>query len=300
MGSNINQHVVEAAISGRKGKFCVAARNIITGEEILFNADELCPTASVFKVPVLVELLRRYELGEISLDSVHVLREDDKCPGSGILKEMTPGMTLTVKDLATLMIIISDNTATDLLVGMLGVDNITATMRNFGLKNTYITMGCKGILAHFVGIKKAWPTHEEVRLAASRMAELNVDEDSIALKGVPENNTTTPRDMVDLLEQLHKGKLLGEKGTAIAIDIMKRQQLRYRIPALLPPGTITATKSGTLSNRVMNDVGLVYPRQGDPYAIAIFTSQEPGPNAESSLANISLAVYEHYQQKKRM
>ena len=108
------KRILEDILDGRDGTFAVMARDLKTGEEVSVNPDVLVPTASVFKVPVLVEVFRKAHLGLLNLHDRHELTEEDKCPGSGVLKELLPGVQLTYEDLAVLMIIISDNTATDL------------------------------------------------------------------------------------------------------------------------------------------------------------------------------------------
>jgi len=293
-----NAEMVEALVKGRKYKFCVAARDFESGEEILYNPSDLCVTASTFKVPILIELMRRYELGEVSLDDFYMLREEDKSPGSGVLRELSPGITLRIRDLATLMIIRSDNTATDILINMLGAGNITSTMHKLGFCGTYVTMGCAGLIGYLHGIKTNWPTPEQKRAIMSRPPDAKVDEDAMTLKGVPENCVTTPLDMVNLFHRLHDGTLLGPKGNHAALAILLRQQIKERIPGLLPKGTLTANKTGTLAGRIINDAGIVYPRSGSPYAVAIFTDQEDVPDAKDMPARISLAIYEHFQKKR--
>lgn len=280
------------------GKFCVAARRLTTGEEILYHADELCPTASVFKIPVLIELLRRIDQGDFSLSQPYTIREDDWCPGSGVLKEITPGATLTIRDLAVLMIIVSDNLATDILVGMLDIAEVERTTQSLGFVNTHLKMGCKGLIAHSTGVRENWPAPEQVREVALRMEKGLHDPDAMTLKGVPENNSTTPLDMINLMERLYKGQVLGQKADSFVLDIMGRQQIKERIPALLPPGTRVANKTGALGGRILNDVGLVFPQKTDPYAVAIFTDQDLTPELKAVPAKISLAIYESFQRKQ--
>jgi beta-lactamase class A len=295
------EKVLDEILGGRDGVFAVMARDLKTGEEVLRNPDTLMPTASVFKVPVLVELFRKAGLGVIDLHMRHELKEEDKCPGSGVLKEMLPGVRLTFEDLAVLMIIISDNTATDLCVNAAGIYDINATMRGLGIANSYITMGCKGLLAYCAGIENPWPSNEEVALSFERLKAGQIDYDGLAFKGVKENNVTTVRDMVNLLQILYEGTKLPQEVCKGCLDVMKRQQLRDRIPGLLPLGTVTMTKSGTLgANVIVNDVGIVEPADGNPYAIAILTNQEPRDDSRQLPAVISRAIYDHFTGKNEL
>ena len=118
------------------GKLGVSVKHLGLGEAASLNGDELFPTASVFKVPVIVELYRQVDAGAISLDEKVTLLERDKVPGSGILKELSEGLVLSIQDLVELMMILSDNTATDLVVETVGVENINANLRRLGLDGT--------------------------------------------------------------------------------------------------------------------------------------------------------------------
>jgi beta-lactamase class A len=119
---------------GHSGVLTVAARNLVTDEEVLLRPDEIMPTASVIKLPVLVELMRQAEAGQVSLDDRVELREDDKRGGSGILKVFDAGLRFTLRDAATLMIVLSDNTATNTIIdAVAGVDVVNAAMDELNL-----------------------------------------------------------------------------------------------------------------------------------------------------------------------
>jgi beta-lactamase class A len=115
------------------GALSLCARNLVTEEEIAVNADEVCATASVIKLPILVELLRAAADGEVSLDHRRPLQAGDQVGGSGILKVFQPGLDPTLRDLATLMVVVSDNTATNMVLDALGqVDGVNRTMKALG------------------------------------------------------------------------------------------------------------------------------------------------------------------------
>lgn len=124
-----------AAIQDRfSGVLGVAAKNLATGEEVLFNADQTFPTASAFKVPVLAEVYRQAEKGQFQLDDRIEVRSEDIVKGSGVLRALQPGIAPTIHDLATLMIIVSDNSATNMLIDLVGgVEPINQTMERLGL-----------------------------------------------------------------------------------------------------------------------------------------------------------------------
>ena len=107
---------IKKTIEGFNGTLGVAIKHFKTGESADINGDELFPTASVFKVPVIVELYRQVDEGVINMDEEVTLLEKDKVPGSGVLRELSEGLTTSIRDLTELMMILSDNTATDIVV----------------------------------------------------------------------------------------------------------------------------------------------------------------------------------------
>ena len=114
----------------------LAARNLVTGEEIVINADLRFPTASVIKTAVMVEAYHQAARGTLSLDTTITLREEDKVGGSGVLNGFSDGVALPVRDLIHLMIVVSDNTATNLLVNRLGTRNVDERLVALGLEHT--------------------------------------------------------------------------------------------------------------------------------------------------------------------
>lgn len=122
-----------AAQAHFSGQFSLAARNLATGEQILVDAQRSYPTASTFKVPVMVDIFRQIDAGVIDLAERKALAETDITPGSGVLRDLEPGINPTIHDLLMLMIIISDNSATNMLIDRAGGPaHITETMRALG------------------------------------------------------------------------------------------------------------------------------------------------------------------------
>jgi beta-lactamase class A len=123
---------LDAAKAWYSGQYSIAARNLKTGEEILVDEHRVYPTASTFKVPIMVEVFRQVEAGEYRLDDRIEFKESDKVEGSGVLRDMTAGLNPTIHDLLMLMIIVSDNTATNMLIDKAGRERINATMQELG------------------------------------------------------------------------------------------------------------------------------------------------------------------------
>jgi beta-lactamase class A len=183
-------------------------------------------------------------IGQRPLDDQVTLTESMKAPGSGVLKELSAGTRLSIRDLATLMIIVSDNTATDILLDLIGADAVNARLAACGLTHTVVTMGCRGLLYDLAGLSGAPDTPETRRLATERLRRRELDWNCRVYHD-ERANMTTPREMGRLLEQI-AGPALdgGADGTGGAVpreagrlmlDIMRRQQVRDRLPLLLPP-----------------------------------------------------------------
>ncbi|MGE3796733.1 MAG: serine hydrolase [Thermomicrobiales bacterium] len=119
------------------GRFGLAARNLTTGEEFLLGHDQVFPTASSIKTAILYEVFRQAEAGMFGLDDRIELRPSDIVRGSGVLRDLAPGLQPTVHDLAMLMIIVSDNTATNMMIDLVGgPEPVNAAMRAIGLDST--------------------------------------------------------------------------------------------------------------------------------------------------------------------
>lgn len=282
---------IKDAISRIQGTVGLSARHLETGHEIRHNADDVFFTASTLKVPVLVELYRQVDLGVIDLNRRVELTDDLRVPGSGILKEMAPGLKPTVHDLAMLMIIISDNTATDILYNLVGEDKLNNTMRELGLLKTRIPMTVRQLLFSVVGLDPGNPDHT-YDTCASRLFNQEYVPDGAGYD-VDRSDVSSPGDMCKLLELLYSGDLLSAASRNGALDILKRQQLRTVIPHALPVGTDVAHKTG-FYHGVRADVGIVYSPAG-PYAVAIMAKDVTCPDRlvfDLSLAALSRAVYD--------
>ncbi len=283
---------VQALADGFEGVVGVAAKDLSTGREIRFNADVVFPTASTFKTVLLYELYRQVDQGKVDPSSRMVLTDEMRVPGSGVLQDLDAGASLTIKDVATLMIVVSDNAGTDQIYKLIGVDAVAKTLERLEMRNTYLPMGCWGILSKLHDLDPDDPnlTYEELNRL---LEEKESGPDSFALKETPENDISTPSDMLILLEAIERGEGLSVSSRDAVIDIMRRQKFAERIPGMLPFGTRVAHKTGSIHG-VRNDVGIVY--YGDKkYAIALMSKRgENGMEATRMLAEVSKAVFDEF------
>ena len=283
---------VDDAIAKVPGVAGVAARHFDTHARVRHNADTEFFTASTFKVPLLLELLRRVDRGTIDLARRIELTDAMRVSGSGVLKELEAGLRPTVRDLAMLMIVISDNVATDILYEMVGRDNLSATIRELGLTKTRIPMSTRELLYSITGLDPEDPSHT-FNMVADRMRRQEFDLEADALDE-EKSDVSSPDDMCELLEAVHRGDVLSPSSGETFFDILKRQQLNTIIPSLLPRGTIVANKTGGYHS-VRCDVGVVHSPSG-PYAIAIMAKQVDGEQLQVDLAmaTVSRAVYDAF------
>ncbi len=277
----------EAATGGRLG---VLVHDLGTGEELAWNAGDTFPTASTMKVPLLYALYRLADAGDIDLAERVTLVPDDRVPGSGVLQHLDAGLNPTVRDLAELMIIVSDNYATDLVYRLVGQDRLAATLADLELGDTYLPHPTWHILAHMVGIAADDPAltydafRERLKGSGSTSGDVYTDD---------EYDRSTPADMARLMTIIENGHGLSPESRDAMITMLKHQTVSDRLPALLPQdaGIEVAHKTGSVRG-VRNDVGIVY-GPNLAYAIAIMTKGLADP-AEGTLqiARLSRAIWD--------
>lgn len=243
-------------VEGRFGFFVAGG-----GEELGWNADERFPLASVFKIGVLIGLLDRVAEGRERLDERVTVRAEDIAPGSGILRELEPGLSVSLRDLATLMIIVSDNSATDMLCARVGFERINASLARRGYRETVIRDDCWSLLSRMVGADPA-DRGEANRVEVRR--RLRAREIDPAFDG---GNASTPREMARIFLDVVEGSALGPAETAVATDILARQHLNSRLPLYLPQRTVCWHKTGTIAG-VVDDCGVIELPGGRHLAVA--------------------------------
>lgn len=295
--TNVEQQLrtMIAGIAGEGVEAGIYAWHFATGREIAVNADRHFPTASTVKVPILFALYRKVAAGELDLSQRVTLAAHHRVAGSGVLQDLDLDLQPTLRDLATLMITVSDNQATDMLYVLLGGVFIETVAREIGMTRTHTPRSIRALLYDLVGMDTEDPAHTYA-MNRERLRTTTPNTGGWALGTGDDNDVSTPRDMVTLLTHLHAGHDPSPAACAAMLDILKRQKFNTIIPLLLPPQTEVAHKTGSIHG-VRNDVGIVYAPEsaGGPYAVALMSRRLSDPVAGArSLADLSRAVWDAF------
>jgi len=245
---------LESTLKNLSGEFSIYAKNLQTDQIITFREHVVFPSASLIKVPIMAEVFRRVEEEHLSLDETLILAAEDQVPGSGVLMDLTPGLRLSLRDLTMLMITVSDNTATNMLIDFLGVDSVNELMRRIGLTHTALER---------------------------RLERVPVER--------PRVNRTSAYDMSRLMELLSRGELISVNVCRRMVKILERCQGPVAIAPIsseesfigqIPPVRV-AHKTGSLS-QARHDSGIVF----DGRHVYVVTIMSQGAPAEDLLKNI--------------
>ena len=290
------QQLIESYVKDIEADFGIYIKNQQTNEEVNIQGEKLFQTASVIKLPVLATLYEKVAQGEINLHQRVTLTEQDYVPGSGILQEMEFDLNPTIKDLATMMIIVSDNLATDKLLKIVGgVKSVEETMSRLGLNNIYIKHSIWELLSLSVGIPQQPYSAELFNEIVRRLNEQEIDWESIVYQHNKESNDSSAKDMCLLLELFAKGEFVSAKCSSEILDILHRQHYKQRIGGLLPRNTPVANKTGSLGT-MFNDAGIVYlPEDKGSYVICVFSKGHALEyEGNEPIAQISKIAYEYF------
>ncbi|HET8657111.1 MAG TPA: serine hydrolase [Longimicrobiaceae bacterium] len=238
---------LEARIARHHGVVGLALLDPVTGEMLSIRGDETFPTASAIKVPILVALFHRIETKkDLKLSDPIYLLASDQMPGSGVLSLLDTPLQLTLGDAAKLMIAVSDNSATNLVVDKLGIRHINARMDTLGLPHT-----------------KLWA--EVFKGSGTTIAP-----DSLEKYGL---GVTTPDEMAKLLGMIYRGEAVSPEASKQMVAMLEEQRAGVQeIPRYMPAETKVAHKTGE-TNEVRNDIAIVYNPDGRDYVLTIFTKE---------------------------
>ena len=246
------QDRVKEMASQFSGKVSIYAKNLNTGATYDLNGSNRVNTASTIKVPILIAVFTAEHAGKVHWTDTSELTKENKVAGSGVLQEMSDGTRVPLRDLIRYMMLLSDNTATNLVLDHVSGNEVNATMAKLGIDSTRsLRKILKGSTPE--GVSDAG--HDPVN----------------AKFGI---GVTTPREMVSLLERLYRGELVSKEASAEILGIMKKQMWREGMPRRFDSAGIeVADKPGALDH-LRSDVGIVYSKAG-PVAIAITCDEMP-------------------------
>lgn len=253
---------IRSEISQFKGEVGIVIKDLGTGWGFAYEKDKLFPSASLAKIPLMAACFRASEEGKIKLNRNVTLKSADKLTGSGVLKEMKPGVTFSIEELIGLMIYDSDNTASNMLTNIVGIDYLNNSFRVFGLKNTSLSRKIADFSARDNGIE----------------------------------NYTTAEDMAFILESIYRKNLVSKDASEQCLRILKLCRINDRIPKYLPADITIAHKTG-LERSVCHDAGIVFTCKGNFLIVALtkHANSNSSPSKEF-IARITLLVYRYFEQ----
>lgn len=226
------------------GQVALYYRPLEGGCAQMFNADAPLLAASVIKIPIMVEAFRQFEAGLLSPEAPYVLRDADKLPSCGALNRLHAGLELTMRDLVEMMIVLSDNTATNVLIDRLGLENVNATMARLDMRQSVLRRKLFDPAGRAAGIE----------------------------------NTVSAREIGMLLERMYAGTLISPEASAAMLEILRNQKLNGKLPFYLKPrGIAVAHKTGE-DDGITHDVGIVY--AGHPFVLCMLSNETDVPAFE--------------------
>jgi beta-lactamase class A len=258
-----------------KGKVAIAVKHLSTGESYYLNADEAMPTASLIKLAVMIEVYQQAAEGKIKLSDSVTLREEDKVPGSGVLTHyFSPGLTCPLRDAVRLMIAVSDNTATNLVLDKIGIGSTAQRMEAWGFPNT------------------------KIHAKSFRGSTTSVFPERTKRFGL---GSTTAREMIEILSKLHAGQLVSPAACKEMLALLRQCEDNAKFPRFLPESIKVAHKTGSLSN-ARTDAGILYLPSG-PVAVCVLTAENEDhrwvlDNAGNLFcARVAREVYDYFSSK---
>lgn len=238
--------------------FAFVIKNLTTGEILCHKENEVVSSASLIKIPIMGEVLKQVNEGRLTLDRRIVVHEEDKVPFS-ILTELSTGNSYSLRDVITLMIIQSDNTATNILIDLAGTDNINKFIKNTGLNNTVLMRRMMDFRARSEG----------------------------------RDNYTTAMDMAMILEKIYNKELISSEYSKLMMDILKKQLDDSMIRLFIPEETVIAHKTGGLDG-IQHDAGIVFSEKCNYIFSALTWNAKSTYNSRAVIGKISRIVYDYY------
>lgn len=267
----MRKEILEEFAKQPSGEFAVAFKDISTGQEFLINAHESFHAASTMKTPILIEAFKQEAEGKFRLSDSMLIHNEftsivdgstyslDSAEDSEKALYKMIGKKLPIKDILFRMITKSSNLSTNLIVDLVDAKNANKTMHELGAKDIRVLRGVEDGKAYDMGL----------------------------------NNTVTAYDLMVIFEHLAKETIVSKKACDEMIEILEAQYFRDIIPAKLPPGIRTATKSGSIT-KICHDSGIVFLPNGKKYVVVLLSRGiEDQKVSTEILATVSRIIYDH-------
>ena len=278
---------IAAAFDGRMGWHI---EDLATGQVHQYKADERFPTASVIKIAVMVELFRQAEAGGLSLDDRYRLRGDISTHGSGVLAIARDEPELSLYDYARLMMGISDNIATDYLMGLMGLGAINATLDRLGCPNVRAAVTLGRYHYRMVGMDEEPTNRANDAVYRERASTQGVNYGSVSYSDSLENNVAAPGELAALLAAIQGGQVVSATACQAMLELLKTARDMRMIRRYLKPDVVVAHKYGS-SGLIKGDAGLVWLPEGPLVVVAFALARGDGPAAAEAIAQVTrLAV----------
>ncbi len=255
--------VIDRALRSPGGAAAVYVKSLNTGATATVDQDRVVPSASLFKVPILVEVLRQESLGLFTMDTAVLLQQRHWADGAGVLQGRI-GERFTVRELLDYMVGVSDNTAALALLELVGTDSVNLTLQANGLEQTRLRIG---------GTSRDWG-------------------------GRSGQNTTSAREMGLLLEKIATGQILNEAASEESVQILSQKQQASWLPALLPTTARVAHKSGELPG-VRHDAGIIYTPRNQFVAVVLTSEVADYDRVGQTIARVARAAYDYLETGQR-
>lgn len=292
---------VEAIVKASEGTIGVAVKHLESGEGFSVNGGDSFPLASVVKLPILTEVMGQIKDGRFALSDEWALRPSDQFFEGGLLSDLkAPGIRMSVENLINMMMWLSDNTATDLLLTKVGIEAVNARVRSFGIEGILVGRTIRELLLdYFVGDSPKYSSlpKEEFARTYARLAVEDPGALAKARDGFGRNpaDHATPQAVNTLLEKIFRKEILDASSCDHVFSVMAGCQTgKKRIRGLLPPDTVVAHKTGTIGGTI-NDCGIIeLPCGAGHVALSVLSKDTDPEHAEDIIALIAKTVYDYF------
>ncbi|MGB9975772.1 serine hydrolase [Thermovenabulum sp.] len=256
------QDKIKKTLEGLEGECSIIIHDLKDDEKVFINEDKIYPAASIIKLWILWKLYKEAEKGKINLNQEIILKDENKAPGFGVIQYLHAGLNLSIKDLATLMIILSDNTATNILINILGMEHINEEIKQLGMNDTVLQRKMMDLEAKAKGL----------------------------------DNFTSAKDTYMILKNMAESKDMLSDSRKEMIDILLKQQCNNKLPLLMPVGIKFAHKTGDLPS-VEHDAGILYINDREVIVVVMMSNLKNNLEGIKTHNTLGSIIYDYFSSK---